>query len=127
MIFQDELLDKVLGREKTVTRRICSDNPNSPWWIVKCAVKPHSTKAAQRGRSKPREANINIVSVERQTLGQLIHADLITADREAKLEGFDSLAHMAEEWRRINGAQSWDADLKVWRIEFSLLELVAAA
>jgi hypothetical protein len=30
--FQRELAEKVMAGEKTVTRRLVSDNPRSPWW-----------------------------------------------------------------------------------------------
>lgn len=127
VIFQGELLDKVMAGEKTVTRRLCSDNRNSPWWVVKCAFAPGAIRSAQRGRSKTREANIRILGVERQTLATLIHGALPDVEREARLEGFSSLAVMADAWREINGDGSWVPALKVWRIEFELHELVAPA
>lgn len=125
MIFQGELLDKVMTGEKTVTRRLCSDNRASPWWVVKCAFAPGAVRSAQRGRGQHREANIRIRAVELQTLKPLIHGELAAAEAEARLEGFASVAVMADAWRAINGPEMWDAALRVWRIEFVLAEFVA--
>lgn len=127
MIFQGALLDKVMAGEKTVTRRLCSDNRNSPWWVVRCAVAPAMVRKAQRGRGVTGEALIRIKGVERQTLGALIHGALDYADAEARLEGFANSSSFQTAWREINGAESWDPALKVWRIEFELLELVNPA
>lgn len=127
MIFQGELLDKVITGEKTVTRRLCSDNRASPWWVVKCALRPGLVRKAQRGRGVTGEAWIKIRGVELHTLKPLIHGELVAAEDEARLEGFASVAQMSEAWRAINGAQAWDATLKVWRIEFEFAGLVEAA
>ncbi len=41
MNFRPELAEAVMADppRKTVTRRLVSDNPNSPWWREKCAYR----------------------------------------------------------------------------------------
>jgi len=37
--FQPHLAEAVIAGTKTVTRRLCSDNPRSPWWREECGLK----------------------------------------------------------------------------------------
>lgn len=38
IMFRPELAARVMDGTKTVTRRLCSDNPRSPWWREQCAL-----------------------------------------------------------------------------------------
>jgi len=118
VIFRPELAEKVLAGEKTVTRRLCSENPRSPWCRERCALQVGRDYAVQTG---PRFKAITvcrvvIVSVERQWLGYL-------DDAEARLEGCDNAAAFVATFRAING--SYDATAEVWRVQFLPPEVAA--
>jgi hypothetical protein len=50
--FRPELAEKVMRGEKTVTRRIASTNPRSPWYSDRCGLKTGRDYAVCPGRGK---------------------------------------------------------------------------
>ena len=80
MIFRPELAAMVIAGEKTVTRRLCSENPRSPWWRERCALRPGQSFAVQPGRGKQSIGRARASSVQRELLGRL-------SDQEARREG----------------------------------------
>lgn len=109
MNFQPGLAAKVMAGEKTVTRRICNDNPRSPWWLRRCSLKPGRSYAVCPGRGKNAIGRVVVVSVRYSRLGDV-------DDGEARREGFDSAESFAAAFRQING--EYDPDLLCWRVEF---------
>ncbi len=107
MNFRPELASAVMGGGKSVTRRLVSDNPRSPWWREQCAYRVGQEVAICPGRGKHAIGKARIVSVERVALGVL-------DDAEAKREGFPSASHFIDGWAAING--TYDPDALVWRI-----------
>lgn len=117
MIFRPELAEAVLEGRKTVTRRLCSENPRSPWWSEVCALEVGRDYAAQAKRGTPAIARIRIVDVHRETLLGMGHGP--PGNREARREGFGSLAEFQEAWIEINGR--WDPLAEVWRVAFEVV------
>jgi hypothetical protein len=109
MNFRPELAAKVMAGEKTVTRRLVSDNPRSPWWREQCSLKINHSYAVCPGRGKHAIGRVRIVDIELQTLGTL-------GPFEARAEGFDSVESFEAAFAGING--SYDQDALVWRIAF---------
>ena len=112
MNFRPELAAKVLAGEKTVTRRLVSDNPRSPWSRARCALVVDRDYAVCPGRGKNTIGRVRILGVDQRRLGLLL-------DSEARAEGFADAHAFGEAWRAINGAYLPDA--LVWRVEFELL------
>lgn len=108
IMFRPELAAAVMAGEKTVTRRLCNDNPRSPWWREACRFQPGRDYAVQPGRGKTAIGRAVVVSVERQTLG---HID----DAEARREGFPNREAFEATFAAING--SYDPTVEVWRVE----------
>jgi hypothetical protein len=106
--FQPALAQLVLSGQKTVTRRLVSDNPRSPWWRDGCALKPGRDYAIQPGRGKTAIGRAEVVSVRRERLGDVDHA-------EACAEGFADQPEFARAFAAINGWYHKDAE--VWRVE----------
>lgn len=113
MIFRDDLARKVLAGEKTVTRRACSENPNSPWWIERCRYPEGKDFTVNPGRGKPNIGRARVVRCERMVLGHL-------SELEAQLEGFDSADAFERGFAQV-GARKYDETLIVWRIAFELI------
>lgn len=107
MNFRADLAAKVMAGEKTVTRRLVSANPRSPWWRDKCGYRVGQEVAICPGRGKHAIGRAAIVSVERMNLGQLSTA-------EARAEGFAWQEPFKEAWVAINGV--YDPFAVVWRI-----------
>lgn len=113
IMFRPELAAKVMDGTKTVTRRLCSDNPRSPWWREACALKPGKDYAVQPGRGKPAIGRAVVVSIRREPLGRITEA-------EARREGFATLAEFVGTFGNINGG--FDCDAEVWRIELKAVD-----
>ncbi len=113
MNFQPELARAVLDGRKTVTRRLVSDNPRSPWWRARCGLEAGEPFAVCPGRGKHAVGRGRVIRVSRVALGRL---DEVEAGRE----GFASVAAFERAFAAINGV--YDPDAVVWRIEFELLE-----
>ena len=109
MNFQPELAEKVMAGEKTVTRRLVSHNPRSPWFVDRCSLKVNHSYAVCPGRGKHAIGRVVVTSVE------LVPLDPIDAD-EAHLEGFESVAAFWDAFNAIN--PNVDAGEYVWRIAF---------
>lgn len=111
MNFRPELADKVMAGRKTVTRRLVSDNPRSPWFHEWCALVEGRTYAVCPGRGKNAIGRIRIIAVMSEPLGQV-------DDREARLEGFSNWEQFYTAWSVINGG--YDPDAIVWRVVFEV-------
>lgn len=111
MNFRPELAEKVMAGEKTVTRRLVSGNPRSPWYIERCGLKVGQDYAVCPGRGKDAIGRVTIVHLLRGPLGWL-------SDGEAREEGFPDAMSFAEAWGEING--SYRPDELVWRVAFKL-------
>lgn len=109
MNFRPELAAKVMAGEKTVTRRLVSDNPRSPWWTGGCKLTLGKDYAVCPGRGKSALGRVTVRSKYRERLGHL-------SDHEARLEGFPSAQAFEDAFTAING--SYDPDAIVWRIEW---------
>lgn len=112
MNFRPELAEKVMAGEKTVTRRLVSDNPRSPWSAKGCRFSVGQSVAVCPGRGKHAIGRVVVTAVHIEKIGN------ITED-EARREGFASIAEFMDAWRAINGPLSngWDT---VWRVEFAV-------
>lgn len=108
IMFRPELAEKVMNGSKTVTRRLVSDNPRSPWFREECKFQPGRSYAIQPGRGKNAIGRATVESVRREPLGRITEA-------EARLEGFASLAEFVGTFGQINGG--FDCDAEVWRVE----------
>lgn len=112
MNFKPELAAKVMAGEKTVTRRLVSDNPRSPWFAERCGLKVDHTYAVCPGRGKNAIGRVRIVSARLTLLSRL-------TDAEARAEGFPDRAAFEAAWQDINGSYDpWDS---VWRVEFRVV------
>lgn len=103
MIFAPDLAEAVVAGRKTVTRRrVKGDAP--------CRYEAGRDYAVQPGRGKKAIGRIRILSVRKESLAG------ITADGEAKREGFRRVADFVDRWAAMYG----DVRLadEVWRIEF---------
>jgi hypothetical protein len=113
MNFQPELAEKVMRGEKTVTRRLASDNPRSPWYWDGCSLQVGRDYAVCPGRGKRAIGRVRIIGVERVSLGYL-------SDLEARAEGFPDEAAFREAFSAINNGYYHDDD--IWRVEFEVAE-----
>jgi hypothetical protein len=112
MNFRPELADKVMAGEKTVTRRVVSDNRWSPWYVDQCSLKVGRDYAVCPGRGKNAIGRVRIKDVRREPLGHL-------SDEEARREGFATAADFEAAFRAINGIYA--DNLLVWRVEFEVM------
>jgi hypothetical protein len=113
VIFRPDLAAKVMAGEKTVTRRLVSDNPRSPWWCEKCGLVVGNDYAVCPGRGKHAIGRIEVTRVDRMRLGWISHA-------ESLREGFGSRSEFYTAWDAINGAH--DVRTLVWRVEFRVAD-----
>jgi hypothetical protein len=109
MNFQPYLAEKVMRGEKTVTRRLVSDNPRSPWSRERCGLREGREYAVCPGRGKHAIGRVRIVSIRQERLGRLDTAD-------ARREGFAGGTEFVAAFEAING--SADPEARVWRVEF---------
>jgi hypothetical protein len=112
MNFKPELAEKVMAGEKTVTRRLVSENPNSPWAASGCRLKVGHSYAVCPGRGKNA---IGRVVVRRAPL-EMLTATLDDAD--AIREGFPHRVAFEQAWKQIN--RSFDPAAWVWRVDFTV-------
>jgi hypothetical protein len=113
VIFRPELARKVLGGDKTQTRRLVSENPRSPWG-PECGYHPGGVYALQPGRGKPAVARIAVLKRWRDQLGAITH-------EEAVVEGFANRPEFFDAWEEING--SCDHSAAVWVLSFQLVSI----
>lgn len=109
MNFQPELADKVMAGRKTITRRLASENPRSPWFKDRCAFRVGQRFAVCPGRGKVNIGHATVRSVRLERLGHI-------PNHEAVREGFRSTQEFERAFTSING--SYDPDVLVWRIVF---------
>lgn len=112
MNFKPELVEKILAGEKSQTRRVMSDNPNSPWYRRGCKLKVNHLYALCPGRGKPQVGKIAVLHVAEKFLGTIRH-------HEAVMEGFGSVGEFRDYWERMHG--SFDPNMPVWAITFALI------
>jgi len=108
--FQPELAAKVMAGEKTVTRRLVSNNPRSPWWRARCALVVGRDYSVCPGRGKNAVCRVIVTDVRCERLGHLNCG-------EARREGFRGPYDFEEVFTEINGV--YDPDTLVWRVEFT--------
>lgn len=121
MNFQAELAEKVMRGEKTVTRRMVSTNPNSPWFAINRAFRPPRAKgfepgrdyAVCPGRGKSAIGRIRVKWVDALTLGKLGRI-------EAQAEGFATPEEFEAAWAKMHGG--YFAGALVWRVEFKVCQ-----
>lgn len=118
MTFRPALAAMVAAGEKTVTRRLTSTNPRSPWFDGGCSLVVGRDYAVCPGRGKNAICRVLVTSVTVQELGYL-------TDDEARREGFANAFEFEDAWKAING--SYDRHTKVWRIEFERVQVLAHA
>lgn len=118
MIFERTLARQVMEGKKTVTRRVCSDNPRSPWWREKCALVAGKVVTVNPGRGVLNIGRIEVVDVSKTTLRELEMRSVAWAEAEVEREGFVGFLEFREAWEAINGV--WDLDAALWRVEFKV-------
>ncbi len=120
MNFRTELAEAVIRRDKTVTRRLVSENPRSPWWREKCAYRVGQEVAICPGRGKHAIGRARITSVDREPLGWLDDAEA-TAEGFGTFGAFDGAGFLrpcdrfVAAWTTINGG-TYKPGVIVWRI-----------
>lgn len=112
MNFRLELAEAVMAGRKTVTRRLASENPRSPWWWQRCGLELGQDYAVCPGRGKPAIGRARVVGLRRETL------DMVT-NEEARREGFADVHAFGDAWRAINGR--YEPDAIVWRVELEAI------
>jgi hypothetical protein len=112
--FRPALAQAVVDGRKTVTRRVASENPRSPWSKDRCGMRVGRSYAVCPGRGKPSIGRVTITSTAIERLGYL-------DDAEARREGFDSAAEFVETFEALHGP--YDPSVLVWRVEF-IVDLV---
>jgi hypothetical protein len=119
VIFRSELSAKVMAGEKTVTRRLCSPNPRSPWWRERCRYRVGQRFAVQRGRGKQGKAigYARVVSVHKERLSDAFKPGRVRI--EAMREGFPNGTAFRAAFADINGKVH--GSTYVWRIEFEVI------
>jgi hypothetical protein len=119
VIFRKVLAEKVMAGEKTVTRRVCNDNPRSPWFKDRCRYREGQRFAIQAGRGKNGKAigYARVVGVRKERLSEAFWPPSRVRE-EAKREGFESGVLFAAAFTDING--KLDGSTWVWRIEFEV-------
>lgn len=111
MNFRPELAEKVMAGEKTVTRRLVSENPRSPWWRERCAYQPGKVFTVNPGRGQVNIGTAVVIDV------CLVPLDPISDD-EARAEGFEDAAAFWDAFNAINKGKDVDPGTDVWRISF---------
>ena len=101
-----------MAGSKTVTRRLVSSNPRSPWFEGGCSLKVDHTYAVCPGRGKDAIGRARIVSVRQERVGLL-------SEDEARREGFETPSAFYDAWRSING--TYDPNSLVWRVELAVV------
>ncbi len=131
MIFREELINKILAGEKTVTRRPvqydivvgalpCHYKPGGGPGGTYALQGPPEKGSRARARTIP-GYRLRVLSVRRERLGAPEAADMFTKAAEARGEGFKTWADLADYWRGLYG--SYEPDQLVDRIEFELVEV----
>jgi hypothetical protein len=127
MTFGDELIEKVLDGQKTVTRRpvkystatdgSCEPEPLPCRYKVgkTYAIQPVIKEGPGKGRGGKEVGRLKVLNVDRQRLGLRI------SDEEARREGFNGPTLMLLYWCGLHC--SWNPNQLVDRIEFELASI----
>lgn len=105
MIFKPVLIEKILAGEKTVTRRPVKGP---------CSYNVGQEYAIQPGMGRVTVGRIKVLSVSEIHLAEI-------DDDDATSEGFESAGDFAAYWSQLYDGV-FDPDMKVWRIEFELVQ-----
>src|SRR5580693_9127184 len=97
---------------KTVTRRLVSENPHSPWWRERCSLVVGKDYAVCAGRGKDQIGRVRIMEVERMPLWPITRTEAVN-------EGFASIFAFANAWEKINH-NAFEQQL-VWRVAFTVV------
>ena len=108
MIFRPELIQRILDGDKTVTRRRLTHTGGR-----RIAYRVGKTYAIQPGRGKKHVGHILVRHMDEQPLGMV-------TPREAKREGFESVAEFDGYWKMLHG--EYNPDEIVARIQFELTQ-----
>lgn len=132
MIFKQEMIDKILAGQKTVTRRPVKFRPSihdDAGEQLPCRYEAGKTYAVQpvieegpgKGRGGKEIARIRVRSVRRIPLDHQLTIS------EAAKEGFDGFRSFRDYWENLySGPGSYDSTQLVDRIEFELLPQAGA-
>jgi hypothetical protein len=112
VIFRPELAAKVMAGEKTVTRRVFSDNPGSPWWGEGCALLVGGVYSVCPGRGEYAIGHVRVTSVTSERLCDIGEVD-------ARAEGFKDRAEFLQAFAGINPRVP--LDVSVWRVAFEVV------
>lgn len=117
MIFQPELIEKILAGEKTETRRKVKPGE------MECRYKPGRAYVVQDGRGRPGIARIKVLSVCHERLGdidpQSARAEGVTGSHWFHFGVIGAEEQFFAYWRRIHGEEP-DMNQEVWVIRFKL-------
>ena len=116
MNFRPELAKAVMAGDKTVTRRIVSPNPRSPWYEGGCKLVVGREYAVCPGRGKHAIGHVEIVEVTREKA----FVPVMILTHEAKAEGFVGVGEFVSVWAALHGDISGVYD--VWRIRFVIAQ-----
>jgi hypothetical protein len=113
MNFAPDLAQKVIDGHKTVTRRMPSDNPRSPWSREGCGFEVGKDYAVCPGRGKHQIGRVRIISARLE--------ELVKVERrpEWNLEGFATLTGFRRKWEELHG--SYEPLRIVWRLQFAVV------
>lgn len=124
LTFKPNLAAKVMGGDKTKTRRaVNTEKRRSPWWTGRESW-PESW-AVCPGRGKDQIGRVRVVRAHKERLGSVFGDTLGVDDQppgalnEARAEGFRDVGAFKLAWIAING--TWDPDLIVWCIELEVI------
>jgi hypothetical protein len=121
MNFQPDLAAKVMAGEKTVTRRLVSDNPRSPWWREKCGYRVGQEVAICPGRGQHAIGRAEITSVDQGPLGWLGEDEALAEGFRPAGSGFARSSDLfVAAWTKINGRYKPGAI--VWRVGLKAIE-----
>jgi hypothetical protein len=113
MNFREEMVAAIRRGDKTQTRRVANDNPNSPWYRGGCAYKMGRVYAICPGRAK---SGIGFMELKKEpTLEKLGAID----EAGVRREGFASTKDFIAYWTNLHG--EWDPSIRVWKIVFAPL------
>lgn len=113
MNFRPELAQAVINGRKTVTRRLVSDNPRSPYSLERAPKMVGKRIAICPGRGKHNIGFATVASVKRETFNPMGMARKHLRP-EVRREGFSSWNDFLSAWLSLHG----NADpVDVWRIE----------
>lgn len=124
MMFRPHLAAAAIEQRKTVTRRMMTDNPRSPWYRERCRYQPGDVAKVQPGRGAPSIGTVTIVAVYRELF---IPVDI--SEAEARREGFrprmndfdgstiSARLDFLATWEQLHGSTADPVD--VWVIRFT--------